>query len=116
MKKVITLLVLMTLGAALMAQDKSTITVKKSEVSNGVVIVTITTAAGVATSPKNAKTSELNCNKGASACKSLDPGTYVMVRLPKNWGMYDCDNVDVYPQGADPDTSQKIGEYCLNEK
>ena len=39
-----------------------------------------------------------------------------MVRLPKNWGMYDCVNVDLYPSSADPATSQKIGEYCLIEK
>jgi hypothetical protein len=39
-----------------------------------------------------------------------------MVTLPKNWGMYDCQNVDLYPTSADPATDQKIGEYCLNGK
>ncbi len=112
MRKLLTLLVLI-IGVQLVAQDKSTITVKKTEVNNGVVIVTVTQAA----TANQAKGSyELNCNKGASACKALDPGNYLMVRLPKNWGMYDCANVDLYPASADPDTSQKIGEYCLTEK
>jgi hypothetical protein len=58
----------------------------------------------------------LHCNKEASSCKAPDPGTYIMVRLPKNWGMYDCANVDLYPPTADPASAQKIGEYCLTEK
>jgi len=111
MKKTVILLVLL-FAVQLVAQDKSTITVKKSEVSNGVVIVTIATGATQA----QAKTSELNCNKGAEACKAPEAGTYLMVRLPKNWGMYDCQNVDLYAASADPATDQKIGEYCLTEK
>jgi len=39
-----------------------------------------------------------------------------MVRLPKNRGSYVCTNVDLYPEGADPATSEKIGEYCLIQK
>jgi hypothetical protein len=39
-----------------------------------------------------------------------------MVRLSKNWGMYDCANVDLYPTTADPATSEKLGEYCLIRK
>ena len=39
-----------------------------------------------------------------------------MVRLPKNRGLYDCQNVDIYPTSANPDVDQKIGEYCLTEE
>ena len=50
-------------------------------------------------------------------CKLLEAGTYVMVRLPKNWGVYDCANVDIYTTPADPAaTGEKLGEYCLVEK
>jgi hypothetical protein len=112
MKKAIFLAVLMV-AAQLAAQEKSTISVKGAEVSNGVVIVTATQEA----TPEQAKSSfALHCNKGASACKAPEPGSYIMVRLPKNWGMYDCTNVDLYLSSADPATAQKIGEYCLIEK
>ena len=112
MKKAIILLVLLV-AVQLVAQDKSTITVKKSDITNGVVIVTITLGA----SQGQAKASvQLNCNKDAEACKAPEAGTYLMIRLPKNWGMYDCQNVDLYPSGADPATAEKIGEYCLIEK
>jgi hypothetical protein len=110
MKKAIILLVLLV-AVQLVAQDRSTITVKKSEVSKEVIIVTAAQAAG------QAKPSfELNCNKDASDCKAPEAGTYLMVRLPKNWGTYDCQNVDLYPAAADPATDKKIGEYCLVEK
>lgn len=112
MKKVLILLVFLV-AIQLIAQDKSTITVKKTEVNNGVVIVTIMPAA---TAGQAKASYELNCNKGASSCTAPEAGNYLMVRLPKNWGMYDCANVDLYPASADPDTSQKIGEYCLVEK
>jgi hypothetical protein len=49
-------------------------------------------------------------------CMVLEPGTYVMVRLPKNWGMYDCANVDLYASTADPASGGKLGEYCLIDK
>ena len=112
MKKILFLLVLVT-SVQLMAQENTTITVKGTEISNGVVIVTATQA----TTEGQGKVSlTLNCNKGASACKALEPGSYLMVRLPKNWGMYDCANVDLYPTTANPATDQKIGEYCLTEK
>ena len=110
MKKAIILLVL-AFATQVMAQDKSTITVKNSETSNGVVIIN---ALG---SGDEAKVSmELHCNKGASACKAVEAGSYLMVKLPKHWGMYDCANVDLYPATANPDTDQKIGEYCLQQK
>jgi len=112
MKKAIILLVVLV-GAQLMAQEKSTITVKSSEVSNGVVIVM---ALQPATAGQAKASYELHCNKGVSGCKAPVPGTYQMVRLPKNWGTYDCDNVDLYQGSDDPATSQKVGEYCLIEK
>jgi hypothetical protein len=112
MKKTIFLLVLMAV-AQLAAQEKSNITVKSTEVNSGVVIVIATQAL----TPEQAKASfALHCNKGASSCKAPEPGSYIMVRLPKNWGMYDCANVDLYSSSADPATSQKVGEYCLIEK
>ncbi len=94
------------------AQEKSLVTVRGSEVNNGVVILTVHQA-----SPTGGKASfALHCNKGAYECTVLEPGNYLMVRLPKNYGMYDCANVDLYPASADPETSKKIGEYCLIDK
>jgi len=102
---------LLILGALLAAQiapsDKSLITVKNSEVSGGVVIV----SAVVGKTPV-----ELQCNKGAAFCTVLEAGDYLMVRLPKNFGLYDCQNADVYPKSADPEKADKIGEYCLAER
>ncbi len=112
MKKAVFLLVLMV-AAQLAAQEKSNITVKSSEVDNGVVIITATQAAAT---DQGKASFALHCNKGAASCKAPEPGSYLMVRLPKNWGMYDCANVDLYPSSADPATDQKIGEYCLIEK
>jgi len=112
MKQALILLLLMA-GVAAVAQDKSTITVKSSVVVSDVVVVTATQA-NIADKAKAAI--ELRCNKGPSSCKAPEPGTYQMVRLPKNWGMYDCANVDLYAASADPATDQKIGEYCLIEK
>lgn len=110
MKRAIILLVLAAC-VQLVAQDRSIITVKKSDVSKETVIVTAIEQGA------QAKASfELNCNKDASSCKAPGAGTYIMVRLPKNWGMYDCANVDLYAATADPDKDQKIGEYCLVEK
>lgn len=106
MKRSLILLVLLA-AAALLAQEKSQITVKETTVSTGVVIVTAN-AAG--------KPVELQCNQSMSACTVLKPGDYWMVRLPKNHGMYDCANVDLFPKSADPETSEKIGEYCLIQK
>jgi len=106
MKRVLILLLLLA-AAALLAQEKSQITVKETTVSTGVVIVTAN-AAG--------KPVELQCNQSMSACTVLKPGDSWMVRLPKNHGMYDCANVDLFPKSADPETSEKIGEYCLIQK
>jgi hypothetical protein len=109
MKRAIILLVLAAC-TQLVAQDKSTITVKRSEVSKETVVVTAMQQGD------QAKAIELNCNRDAGSCKAPEPGTYIMVRLPKNWGMYDCSNVDLYATTADPGKDQKLGEYCLVEK
>ena len=96
----------------LLAQEKPTITVRASEVSNGVVIVT-----GVNMIDSGKRTSvELQCNVGHARCAELKAGTYTMVRLPKNHGVYECENVDLYAGDADSTTAQRIGEYCLTEK
>ena len=90
----------------------ATFTVRSTEVVTGVVIVSgqMTTTVGKRTSVK------LQCNKGISMCNAPQPGTYVMIRLPKNRGTYECANVDLYLEGADPETSEKIGEFCLIQK
>jgi hypothetical protein len=106
MSKSFALLVLL-LVSQVWAQQSSQITVKTGEVNNGVVIVTA----------QAGKTHlELQCNKGSSFCEVPKPGNYLMVRLPKNYGLYDCQNVDVYPASADPKTDQKLGQYCLTEE
>ena len=90
------------------AQTTSTVTVKGSELNNGVVLVTIV---------KEGKTYELSCNHGASGCVSLKSGKYELVELPENHGMYECRDVEVYAEpepGQDP--TNKIGEYCLTAK
>jgi hypothetical protein len=106
-------LVLM-LAAQLAAQDRTTtISVKSSELNNGVVIVN---AIQPAMEDQTKASFELHCNKNMPACKAPEAGTYQMVRLPKNWGMYDCVNVDLYAASANPATGEKVGEYCLIEK
>jgi len=101
------ILVALFAGIPVLAQETSQITVKNSAVNNGVVIVTAQVGRALF---------ELQCNKGISGCEVLEPGDYLMVRLPKNHGVYDCANVDIYPKSADPETSQKLGEYCVTEK
>jgi hypothetical protein len=94
------------------AQDKSLITVRGSAVHNGVIIVTVHQV-----TPIEEKASfALHCNQGAPACTMPEPGNYVMVRLPKNYGMYHCANVDLYPPTSDPETGKNIGQYCLIDK
>jgi hypothetical protein len=39
-----------------------------------------------------------------------------MVTLPKNHGLYECQNVDLFQGASDPDSGTKVGEYCLGEK
>jgi hypothetical protein len=91
------------------AQEKSAITVKGSELNNGVVIVDVL---------KAGKGYELQCNQGMPSCIPLKSGKYQMIELPRNSGMYDCRDVEVYsdpavnPEAAD----KKMGEYCLTVK
>lgn len=103
-------------AVSLYAQERSNITVKQSETDSGVVVVTAQYQP-VAEAASNARDTkghfELHCNQGVADCKAPAPGNYLMVRLPENWGAYDCVNVDLYPAAAEPATSQKIGEYCL---
>lgn len=106
MKKSVLLLTLfMTMLA--FAVEKSLITVKDSSSTNGVVIVSIS---------EGGKRYDLQCNQSAAFCVAPKAGNYWMVRLPKNHGLYDCTDVDLYPQSADPESGDKLGEYCLNEK
>ncbi len=102
------LLFIAFVAVQLWALDKTLITVKGGSVNNGVVIVDVR---------ESGKPYELQCNKSAPNCSIPEPGSYWMVRLPKNHGMYDCNDVDLYPQSVDPESAEKVlGEYCLNEK
>ena len=103
MKRALIIFVLILTIFAL-AQDISQVTIKGTEVNSGVVIITAVS---------QGKTLELQCNQGMSGCKVPQAGSYDMVRLPKNQGMYDCANVEIFPNGADPATGQRIGAYCL---
>ena len=113
MKKRATLFLLLALfllfgTVNVLAQEKSAIAVKGSELNNGVVIVNVL---------KGGKAYELQCNQGAPDCTPLKSGKYQMVELPKNYGMYDCRDVEVYSDsGTAPETNKKLGEYCLLEK
>lgn len=87
--------------------DKSTITVKQTSVSGDVVVITIQEAG---------KPFELQCTKNAPYCVVPQAGDYVMVRLPKNHGYYDCANVELYQKSAAEGNSDSLGQYCINEK
>ena len=87
-------------------RDVKTITVRSSEVNNGVVILAV----------REGKNSfDLQCNKDLPGCTVLDPGSYAMVRLPKNYGVYDCANVELYRSTNDSAVGDKLGQYCLVE-
>ncbi len=114
MKRTISLLTVLTavfivlLCARALAQDKTPVKVKNSEVVTGVVIVHV---------QKGAESLELQCNQGAGSCKTQASGNYLMVQLPPNYGMYDCKNVEVYTGDPDkPDEAKLVGAYCLIEK
>lgn len=90
------------------AQDKTPITVKSSEVVTGVVIVHV---------QQEAKSLDLQCNEGAGNCTALHSGHYLMVQLPEHFGMYECKNVVIYRGDADkPEAAEKVGAYCVIEK
>lgn len=82
------------------------ITVKSKAVSNGVVLLAV---------QEGRNSLELQCNQGASGCAMLDTGEYLMVRLPKNHGLYDCANVEVYQKSASSERGEMLGQYCLVE-
>lgn len=109
---VVVVLVLFLLFApvALAADEQSDaqrIIVKNTDVVNGVVIVTVQTAKAAL---------ELQCNKGLAGCTVLEPGEYMMVRLPKNRGLYDCANAEVHRKSASSEPGDQVGQYCLVEK
>jgi hypothetical protein len=106
MKRAVAIVVLLVAAFAL-AQEKSVLTVKDSSVATGVVLVEAQSAG---------KAVELQCNQGSAECTQLKKGNYVMITLPKNHGMYDCQNVDIYPETADPENTEKLGEYCFTTK
>jgi len=118
MKKVIVLFLLLTLfqvfgTVQVSAQERSYITVRGSELNNGVLILDVL---------KASKAFQLQCNQGWTGCTNLKNGNYLMVELPKNFGMYECRDVEVYaqstaaPDSAPPDRDKKLGEYCLTER
>ena len=77
-------------------------------VVTGVVIVHI---------QEDGKPFDLQCNEGVGSCKVLESGNWLMAELPKNYGMYDCKNVEIYRGDQDkPESAERIGEHCLIEK
>jgi hypothetical protein len=89
-------------------QNYEKITVRSAETNNGVVIVKVATETGAI---------ELQCNKDDPSCIVLKPEKYSMVRLPKNWGRYECANVEVYETtGEAENRSAILGTYCLIDK
>jgi hypothetical protein len=114
MKRTVSLLAALTAAFVILAaaqafaQDKTPVKVKNSVVVTGVVIVHV---------EKAGKPLELQCNEGATTCKTLQSGNYLMLELPENHGMYDCKNVEMYKGDQDkPDEAEKVGDYCLIEK
>jgi hypothetical protein len=110
MKKAILVVSVILFTSVMWAQEKSQVKVKGSETNNGVVIVTV---------QENQGTLELQCNKNSAGCEAPVAGPYWMVRLPKNWGMYDCQNVDLYAgteEPTDTNSGKKIGDFCLVAK
>ena len=99
------------LAGSAIAQDEgstSVITVKNSYKNNGGVLLQIT---------KGAKNFELTCNESMPGCAELKKGNYRMLELPKNHGMYDCDDVKVYAESTtNSEESEPLGEYCLAAK
>ncbi len=95
-------------------QKKSIITVRGKILGDGVVAIQ---------AANNGQRYQLLCNESMPACSTLKNGRYVMVELPKNFGMYDCKDVEVYPESAgssngsmNVDKSKKLGEFCLEEE
>jgi hypothetical protein len=90
------------------AQERSYIAVKARDSNNGIVTVDVV---------RDGKGYRLTCNERMSGCLSLKNGRYLMVELPTNFGIYDCKDVEIYPEFAvDPLRHKKLGEFCLEEK
>jgi hypothetical protein len=106
MKKLLVCLILL-ISVQVLAEEKTKITVKSTEKNSGVIVVAVN---------DGKKMAELNCNEGFPECAAPKPGEYWMVTLPKNHGVYECQNVDLFPSASDPDDAKKVGEYCLLEK
>lgn len=101
-------------GAPASTQKQSIITVRGKILGDGV--VTLQAA-------NNGQRYRLLCNENMPGCSALKNGRYVMVELPKNFGMYECKDVEVYPESAgslngsmNVDKSKKLGEFCLEEE
>lgn len=105
MKYVIAFACFLFAGLLVMAQEKSQITVKGGS--------TTPTRVLIVTAREGEKTLELQCNEGTNHCLIPPNGSYWMVRLPKNRGLYECANVELYKDGPGEQAEQKIGEYCL---
>jgi hypothetical protein len=88
-------------------RELRTITVRSNAVNNGVVIL-------VAQEGRNSF--ELQCTKNVFGCTVLEPGNYLMARLPKDHGIYECANADIYRTTTDSKLGNKIGQYCLVEE
>ncbi|MFY9644445.1 MAG: hypothetical protein WAK29_04655 [Terriglobales bacterium] len=115
MKRTIFLLVMLLAGFVLCAADQTfaqegtpvKVKVKSSEVVTGVVIIHV---------QKDDGSIDLQCNQGAGTCKTLPSGSYLMIVLPENRGMYDCKNVEMYRGDQEkPDAARKVGDYCMSE-
>lgn len=109
MKKRYALLLLLILSllfgsSAASAQEKSLIVVRANKRNNGLVILD---------AMKTGKAYELQCKDGLPSCVALNNGRYQLVELPKEFGMYDCKDVEVYPESAVAGKDKKLGEYCL---
>lgn len=98
---------LLLLGIAVTAEQTAPMVIRNTEIVSGVVIIT---------ADFGGKSIELQCNEGNGFCRPLKKGNYIAIELPKNHGMYDCRNVDVYAQDADPGSTDKLGEYCLIQR
>ena len=104
MKKEILFVLLFAM--TLWAQDKTQVTVKKTDTVSGIILVTAS---------ENGKQIQFQCTAEQAWCTALKAGEYQLVRLPKNHGMYDCQNVDLFSSTADVENDDKLGEYCLNQ-
>lgn len=101
----ILLVVLSACALKVMSQEKSFITVQGNTLSNGLLVLNVV---------KDGKGYKLTCNQDMASCTALKNGRYQLVQLPKNFGTYECQDVQIYSEStADTDKEGKLGEYCL---